>query len=197
MTATAHPPQAIIEDYVAGSLGRGMALAVAGHLSLCLPCRERTARLASLCGALFATCEDPVRPSADCLANVLARLDRPERPPVPILAPVLPSPLCDCLAAPRGLAWRPAGPGISRCRIEGFAPDEVGLVRADPGATVPLHGHAGPEATLVLEGGLIDGGRTYRRGDIAFCDETVEHSPAAAPGAACLYLVVATAAAAG
>ena len=58
---------------------------------------------------------------------------------------------------------------------------------------MPAHGHAGPEATVVLEGGLLDDGRTYRRGDIAFCDETVEHSPEVVGADACLYLVVASA----
>jgi len=46
---------------------------------------------------------------------------------------------------------------------------------------------------VVLEGGLFDEGRTYRRGDIAFCDETVEHSPEVVGAEACLYLVVASA----
>ena len=196
MTTTAHPPQAMLADYAAGTLSRGMALAVAGHLSLCAGCRDRTARLATLCGALFATCAEPVAPSARCLEAALARLDGPDAAfPVPFLGPVLPSPLCHCLAAPpRALAWRPAGPGISRCRLDGFPAEDVGLVRAEPGTRVPAHGHAGPEATLVLEGGLNDGGRTYFRGDIAFCDETVEHSPEVAGREACLYLVVGPAA---
>jgi putative transcriptional regulator len=191
---SAHPPPTMIADYAAGRLSRGMTLAVAGHLSLCGCCRDRAARLTTLCGALFATCAEPVAPSPRCLEAALARLDRPPSPrPAP--PPSLPAPLCHCLAdPPRSLAWRSAGPGLSRCRLEGFPAEEVGLVRAEPGTRVPAHGHAGPEATLVLEGGLRDGGHTYRRGDIAFCDETVEHSPEVAGSEACLYLVVATAA---
>lgn len=191
MTATAHPPQAMIADYAAGRLSRGMTLAVATHIGLCADCRDRAARLATLCGALFASCAEPVAPSRDCLEATLARLDRPGGDPEPS---ALPAPLCGCLAAPTRLAWRPSGPGLSRCHLDGFPAEEVGLVRALPGTRVPTHGHAGPEATVVLEGGLRDAGRTYRRGDIAFCDETVEHSPEVAGDEPCLYLVVATAA---
>jgi putative transcriptional regulator len=195
MTSTAHPPQAMIADYAAGTLTRGMALAVAGHLSLCPECRDRAARLATLCGALFATCAEPVPPSARCLEAALARLDRLEKPaPRSVAEAALPAPLCHCLSAPPGaLAWRRVAPGLARCRLDGFPAEEVGLMRAEPGTTVPVHGHAGPEATLVLEGGLRDGGRTYRRGDIAFCDETVEHGPEVVGAEACLYLVVAAA----
>jgi putative transcriptional regulator len=194
MTATAHPPQTMLADYAAGTLSRGMTLAVAGHLSLCPACRDRAARLATLCGALFATCAEPVAPSAGCLEAALARLGRRDRRAAPAGKTALPAPLRHCLTAPRrALAWRPAGPGLSRCRLEGFPAEEVGLVRAEAGTRVPAHGHAGPEATLVLEGGLLDDGRTYRRGDIAFCDETVEHSPAVVGTDACLYLVVAAA----
>jgi putative transcriptional regulator len=191
---SAHPPQTMIADYAAGRLSRGMTLAVAGHLGLCARCRDRAARLTTLCGALFAACAEPVAPSRRCLEAALARLDRAGAP-APAIAPALPAPLRQCLAhPPQTLAWRPAGPGLSRCRLEGFPAEEVGLVRAEPGTRVPAHGHAGPEATLVLEGGLRDGDSIYRRGDIAFCDETVEHSPEVAGSETCLYLVVASAA---
>jgi putative transcriptional regulator len=191
---SAHPPQTMIADYAAGRLSRGMTLAVAGHLGLCGRCRDRAARLTALCGALFATCAEPVPPSRRCLETALARLDHRLSVPAPAAAPALPAPICRCLAhPPQAPAWHPAGPGLSRCRLEGFPAEEVGLVRAEPGTKVPAHGHAGPEATLVLEGGLRDGGRTYRRGDIAFCDETVEHSPEVAGREPCLYLVVAAA----
>jgi len=63
-------------------------------------------------------------------------------------------------------------------------------VRVEPGTRMPEHGHAGLEATLVLAGGLHDGARLYRRGDIAFCDETVVHSLEVAEGEPCLYLLV-------
>jgi putative transcriptional regulator len=195
MTTTAHPPHAMIAAFAAGTLTRGMALAVAGHLSLCACCRDRAARLATLCGALLASCAEPVPPSARCLEAALARLDRPETPEQPRRDDdALPAPLCHCLAGPpHTLAWRPVAPGLARCRLDGFPAEEVGLMRADPGIRVPAHGHAGPEATLVLEGRLRDGGRTYDRGDIAFCDETVEHSPEVVGPDACLYLVVAAA----
>jgi putative transcriptional regulator len=193
MTATAHPPQAMLADYAAGTLSRGMTLAVAAHLALCPCCRDRAARLASLCGALFAACAEPVPPSRRCLEAALARIEAEVAPPAP-RETALPDPLCRCLVAPpQTLAWRAAGEGLSRCRLEGFPAEEVGLVRAQPGTRVPAHGHAGPEATVVLEGGLRDDGRTYRRGDIAFCDETIEHSPEVVGTGPCVYLVVASA----
>ena len=151
MTATAHPPQAMIADYAAGRLSRGMTLAVAAHVSLCRACRDRAARLVTLCGTLFATCAEPVPPSQQCLAATLARLDKPSAPK---FRGDLPAPLCGCLAASGALAWLPSGPGISRARLDGFPGEEVALVRAEAGARVPAHRHAGLEATLVLEGGM-------------------------------------------
>ena len=187
MTATAHPPQAMIADYAAGRLSRGMTLAVAAHVSLCRACRDRAARLVTLCGTLFATCAEPVPPSQQCLAATLARLDKPSAPK---FRGDLPAPLCGCLAASGALAWLPSGPGISRARLDGFPGEEVALVRAEAGARVPAHRHAGLEATLVLEGGIRDGDRTYCCGDIVFCDQTVEHSPEVAGRKPCLCLVV-------
>lgn len=188
---SAHPPQTMLTAYASGALAPGLALAVAGHLSLCPACRDLAARMAALCGALMASCSAPVAPSARCLDGALARLD--DAPDGPATAESLPDPLCRCLTTTEPLAWAPVAPGITCCRIEGFPSGQVGLVRAEPGTRVPLHGHAGPEATLVLEGSLRDDGRVYRRGDIRFCDETIEHSPEVAGAEPCVCLVVTTA----
>ena len=83
-------------------------------------------------------------------------------------------------------------PGLSACWLEGFLSERVGLMRARPGVRIEPHGHAGLEGTLVLAGAMRDRERTYRCGELALADESVEHAPEAVGRETCLCLVVQT-----
>jgi putative transcriptional regulator len=163
--ASGHAPTELIAGYAAGALPHGMRLLVASHLSFCPACRDRVARLEAVGGALLAE-GPPVEPTPACLERALARIaDRGAgEPPAAPAEPLLPQPLCRCVGRPlRDLAWRPMAPGLSACRLDGFEPERVGLVRGEPG--VALHPLTG---ALVLAGRLDDAAGSYGRGDLAF-----------------------------
>lgn len=188
----AHAPTELIADYAAGALSPGMQLLVGSHLGYCPECSHKAARLEAIGGALLADCA-PVAPTSNCLAKVLARIagcsaaeadatDCNARLP-PLLRRRLPGPVGT-------LPWRSLLPGLSECRLDGFAAEAVGLMQGRPGTRMLAPGHRGRESRLVLSGSIRDGGRTFGRGDLALpdlrggcCPEVVGREP-------CLCLVV-------
>ena len=50
-----------------------------------------------------------------------------------------------------------------------------GLLRAQPGVSIPHHGHNGSELTLVLKGSFWDGETQYKPGDLEEADPGVAH----------------------
>jgi len=187
-----HAPTELIADYAAGVLSPGMDLLVASHLSYCPCCRERVAALESIGGALLAAAE-PAEPTPHCLAGALARLEMPElcerprtdrsAPLPPLLSLCLDRPVCD-------LRWRSVQPGLAEFRLDGFAREAVGLMRARPGTSIRAPGQCGRESRLVLAGNLRAGSRTYARGDLVLPAANREHCPEAVGGESCLCLVV-------
>ena len=184
----AHATPDLLAGYADGSLGDGMCLAVAGHLTFCPCCRDKVARLEDLGGTLL-DCAAPAEPPPGCLERTLARLGPPEpaMPEEPEAVPCairqrLPARFCD-------LGWQALLPGLSECRLDGFA-ERVSLVRGRPGVRVPAHTHAGREATLVLAGRVRDRGCVLARGDLAVACPGSAHRPEVVGHEPCLCLVV-------
>ena len=191
-----HAPNGMIADYAAGALSQGMSLLVASHLTYCPACRDKAARLEALGGALLAEGE-AVAPEPRCLKGALARIEAPAAAGAAAGEPAatpLPRPLCQRLGEPLcDLRWRAGSCRASRpAGSRGSSAERVGLMRARPGVRIEPHGHAGLEGTLVLAGAMRDRARTFRRGELALADESVEHAPEAVGGETCLCLVVQT-----
>ncbi len=183
-------PTGMLADYAAGALSQGMSVIVASHLTFCPACRDKAARIEALCGALLAEGES-VAPTSRCLREALARVGRPDPSEALPRASELPRPLCKRLRTPVcDLDWRQMTPGLEACWLDGFGADRVGLIRGEPGASVPSQGHSGLEATLVLAGEVRDGGRTLGRGWLELADASVEHAPQVVGSEPCLCLVV-------
>lgn len=185
-----HAPPALIADYAAGTLSPGMSLLVASHLTYCPTCRDKVARLESLCGALMVEAK-AVNLTSRCLGKALERIASGEatEPPSVRTSDLLPRPLCQTLAVRFcDLRWRQATPGLSTCRVEGFPEEHVELVRATSGARLRGEGPGEAEAALVLAGRISDGSRTYDRGDLAFAP--AGRPPQAIGQETCLCLVV-------
>jgi putative transcriptional regulator len=182
----AHATPDLLAGYADGSLGGGMCLAVAGHLTFCPVCRDRVARLEAVGGALLAEAE-PAEPPPGCLERTLARLDAPE--PEAAEDPLVSCPLRRRLGPLSDLGWRSVLPGLSECRLEGFA-ERVSLMRGRPGTRVPAHTHTGREATLVLAGRVRDGAAVLGRGDLAVADAGDHHRPEVVGHEPCLCLLV-------
>jgi putative transcriptional regulator len=193
---TAHATPEILAGFAAGALSEGMSLLVASHLTYCPECRGRVAWLEALGGAVLRAGPE-AELSAGCLAGALARIDAGEGAAAAAAArPVdrdglLPAPLRARLGADAGdIRWRFLLPGLSEHRLEGFAGEEVRLLRARPGVRILQHTHVGEEATLVLAGEMQDGPRVYARGDVALADASDDHRPQIVGSETCVCLVV-------
>lgn len=194
-----HPDHALLLDYAAGSLPEPLALLVAAHVALCPECAAETARMEAVGGAMLENIS-PDAVSDDTLARALARLDEPapEPEPLPVLdgetRAVLPSPLWRYVGGNlRDRRWRWRGPAMRESVLPVAVPGwRVALFRVRPGGTVPLHGHAGTEHTLVLCGGLTDRGSGLHllRGDVETADAARTHDQVADEGEECLCLAV-------
>ena len=215
-----YPPQEMLAAYASGTSSPGMSLLVATHLTLCPESRASVGAMESLGGALLAgERPEPVSSSTraavmaaiEALSEVAPdAVTAPQPAPqmaqsMPEAAPAvaasdrldgLPAPVREAIevtdaTAGRGtLAWRFRLPGVSDYELPGFGAEQVSLLRARPGASIPQHTHEGTELTLVLSGQLEDQGVTYRAGDVAVCTEDDDHRPRITGEATCICLVV-------
>jgi len=64
------------------------------------------------------------------------------------------------------------------------------LVAFRPGIPIPEHDHAGPEHTVVFQGGLVEPGVDLERGDAATMIQGQHHHQRAAAGPPCIALIV-------
>lgn len=187
-----HAPNRLIADYAAGALPPGMSLLVASHLTYCPACRDKVARLEALGGALLAEA-NVVAPAPHCIEKALARIAaaeavEPERPEADAALPRL---VCQKLAGRFcDLRWQSLRPGLTSCRLDGFAAERVGLVRGEPGVCMRAEAAPEGEATLVLAGRLREGPQVYDRGELAFAAEGSLAGPDVIGQEACLCLVV-------
>jgi putative transcriptional regulator len=192
------PSDELLADYASGSLPGGMSLLVASHLTFCPESRRRVRDLESVGGAMMASEPKPdVAPPG--LDAVLARLgEAPDPAPEPARrdeagATVFPAPLRDALGMTEGeVPWRFRLPGLSEYDMDGYEGEEVGLLRAKPGAPIFSHTHSGVEATLVLCGAMEDRGQVFRRGEVTLATEHDDHRPRIVGDEVCICLVVMT-----
>lgn len=174
--------QALMLDYVTGSLPRGPALVVSAHLALQPKAREMT-RTFDAAGGMLLDAIEPVEIAQpawleaetgrdysshalrdiDGMAHVLSSLDQGR--------------------------WRRNLAGMLMMPLPGC---DAELLKLEAGRKVPEHGHSGLEVTLVLSGELDDGTQIYRRGDLLVHDEDSEHQPGAAKGGDCICLIAQT-----
>jgi putative transcriptional regulator len=157
-----HPSEPTLAAYAAGTLPQALALVAATHIGQCLACRASLATLEATGGALL---EDlpPVALSVDGLDRLLGRLDEPAPVVPPVLHPDLPAPLNRI-----GLGrWWPIGRGIRYRPLNAPGAAWGGLLMAQPGRSLPRHGHAGLELTCILSGAFSDGQGAYYAGDLS------------------------------
>jgi anti-sigma factor ChrR (cupin superfamily) len=91
--------------------------------------------------------------------------------------------------------WDISSPGVSRklLHVDADAGWQAFLVRIDPGARVPSHGHAILEECLVLEGEFEVGAETVRKGDLHLTFAGHDHLEIVSPTGALLYIRAAAA----
>lgn len=213
-----HPSAAVLTAYAAGSLGEGLSLLVATHLTLCPECREGVALMECAGGALLDDLE-PIALAPNALDTVLARVDSPALAPSATAAPprrpahrsprdlrrgngaafapsepLLPAPLRAALGADSlaDVRWRSLGPGFRQVILPQRGRDkdtQVRILDIAGNRPLPHHGHTGDEFTLVLSGGFSDHMGHFVRGDVAEIDDDTDHQPLVDPEG-CLCLLV-------
>ncbi len=109
----------------------------------------------------------------------------------------LPQTLTDYLAAIKGvktlsdLDWIACFEGIERAVLtEGPEGVRARILKCEPGAIFPNHGHGSEEVSLVLQGAYTDAGVHYVRGDVQCISAEDTHSPIIDDSEICFVLVV-------
>jgi putative transcriptional regulator len=195
-TISHHLDDEMLMRYSAGTLEEGWSLGVATHLSLCPVCRGRLAAFDSIGGYLLESDESDAD-IANSWEAMKGRMTAGERDNVIPLKPkekprdILPDPLATYVRRAGGLKWRGLGVGASQMVIPTSDPTTVvRLLKVPAGQPVPEHSHGGTELTLVLDGSFSDEISTFRRGDVEYADESVQHTPRAHPEKDCICLAV-------
>lgn len=188
-----HLSDDLLMAYSAGELPEAFSLVVATHVSLCDECRARLAGFDSIGGAVLERTES-ARMDEGSLEATLRRIGRAPKDPIlssppPARGRVLPRPVRDYVGGGvDAVKWRNLGGGVRQAILPTSRAASARLLYIPAGAAVPDHGHKGTELTLVLQGAFCAMSARFGRGDVEIADESVEHTPVAEPGAACICL---------
>lgn len=194
--ATHLAPDDLLAGYACGATTPGMALLIATHLTQAPEARHRVHEFERIAGVLLAA-EPPAELPDTALDRTLAAIERDiapeaaEQKATPVCGP-LPRPVAAQIGIDFDLIpWKLRLPGVSTYEFGGFADDDgVVLLRARPGASVPQHTHHGFEATLVMQGRLLDRDVEYLAGDVCVNDEDDDHRPRVVGDETCYCLIV-------
>lgn len=193
-------------DHVTGApVTPGQEMLMRSHLEISPQAQDHADTLMRIGGALLETAGDagPVGFDAD---DIFA-LDAASPDRVPATAPAstgekagTAQALPDCLPvtlreyiAENGIRvrWEFLGPGLKKAILwRGEDDQRLWLLRAQPGVSIPHHGHRGAELTLVLKGSFFDGEQRYVRGDVEEADPGVEHDIRIGEGEECICLAL-------
>jgi len=179
-----HPTEQTLLAYATGSLPEALAIVTATHLGQCRLCRQALGTLEATGGVLLDEIA-PVPLSGDALNRLLDRADEPAPLPPPILHPDLPAPL-NRVALGR---WWPVGIGVRYRPLQTAGAAWGGLILAQPGRSLPKHGHEGRELTCILSGSFADGSGHYQAGDLS--EPLTDHDvpPMVTGGVPCLCII--------
>ena len=179
-----HPSDSTLTAYASGALPEALAIVAATHIAWCPACRHSLDTLEATGGAILDDLT-PVPLADDAVDRLLARTGEPAPARPPVLNPELPAPL-NRVSLGR---WWPIGIGTRYrpLRISGGA--WGGLVLAQPGRSLPRHGHAGLELTCILSGSFADGAGEYLPGDLSEPETDHDQPPVVIGAEPCLCII--------
>lgn len=157
-----HPTEQTLLAYATGTLPEALAIVTATHLAKCRLCQSALGTLEATGGVLMDELS-PVPLSGDALDRLFARTGESASLPPPVLHPELPAPL-NRVALGR---WWPVGIGVRYRPLQTAGAAWGGLILAQPGRSLPKHGHKGRELTCILAGSFADGSGHYQAGDLS------------------------------
>lgn len=186
-TTTHHIPDLMLQAYVTGALHYSFDLVIAAHVSMCDECRTRLTAHECAGGAALQALE-PASVSNQLRDRVLGKLDGPEpATPIRTASRIFPTPVMEALEG-QPPKWQRMGAGVRQSLLHTDKRGSVRLLYIPGRQAVPDHSHHGIELTLVLEGAFKDETGLYGVGDVEVADDTLEHTPIAEPGEACICL---------
>jgi putative transcriptional regulator len=172
-----HPPESHLVAFVTGNADPSLRALVECHAAACESCSAMIGELSAPGGQLIANCDaNPL--SADLFARILQHLPT-SRPTTPL---PLPEVVKAYLPPAESMLWRGAlKPGFRFMHLLEDAATGVRLylVHLSKGVQFPHHTHAGLEESVILSGGIEDGGVRMEAGDWSLTDSGVHHSPKA------------------
>ena len=197
-----HPNEAILKDFVDGTLADSVSLIVSSHVELCEHCQEQVRQLtAEAATNVFdeqqaasndvtnSFLDDDIDFDFDAVEQITADLSQA----VEVEPKVEQVTVSDTtFTIPRALNsiarkdWMNLGK-ISRARLD-FEDDahHTSLLHIDKDGQVPCHTHKGFEITLLLEGSFEDEMGVYNKGDFIRLDGNHTHQPETKEGCVCL-----------
>ena len=187
MTITHHLGAESLMSYAAGAMPAALSALAGAHIAMCHQCRRELTLFEHVGGALLESLAPiPLRAAEARFGRIAVSLAASRQAtrrqcfnPVLLLAR-------DDF---QSVSWRRIGIGLWHRPLPLQGKGTLQLIKAAPGATVPDHGHAGCELTLVLRGALADASGRYGVGDIADLDEEVEHTPVADADTGCICAI--------
>jgi putative transcriptional regulator len=197
-----HPNDAILKNFVDGTLADSVSLIVSSHIELCEHCQAKVQQLtANAADSVFddqqtATSNemdsfltDDIDFDFDVIDQITADLSQS----IEVKSEAEQVTVADTtFTIPRALSsisrkdWMNLGK-ISRARLD-FEDDahHTSLLHIDKDGQVPCHTHKGFEITLLLEGSFEDEMGVYNKGDFIWLDGNHTHQPATKEGCVCL-----------
>jgi len=194
-----HPDDALLHQFVTGTLPMGMNLAVSAHVDCCQPCQERTS--ATQDKASEDWFDTDFSPPAESLAEIFdAVVKQPARPFTEAepdskamqtlnlhgFSVRLPRVLAKLVG--QKLQWKEIASGIHQALLPVDLHTKCELIALDPGSEVPRHSHYGKELMLVLDGNITDDWDTYGPQDLVMREQEDCHGQISAQGCVCLFV---------
>jgi putative transcriptional regulator len=184
---------ALMAEYVAGTLPAPIQVLLASHLEMNRSNTEWVANLEALAGLELAEIAPVELSDRDAmLAHIFSSQNDPEALRQPGMHNDTPGALQQFIGYPiADIPWkRNRFAKIDEVQLGKFDGCKATLFRLRAGQGVPHHTHHGTEITLVLKGAFSDGTGHFKRGQISIADGTVDHRPVADPDQDCICFAV-------
>jgi putative transcriptional regulator len=171
----AHPSRELLSAYASGWIAWSAGLCVRVHLDACSECRDAVATLEAAEEPFIDQLPEAPLPE-DAVSALLVKLQSTPvetREPKAVGDVQLPGAMAHVRVASR--RWIAPGFWVAHLpegRQEGW---RTYILRAPPGARLPMHGHGGPELVCVLSGAFRDR-RRYGPGDFVEMPGGSDHS---------------------
>ncbi|MEH6727542.1 MAG: ChrR family anti-sigma-E factor [Hyphomicrobiales bacterium] len=184
---------ALMAEFVSGTLPTPIQVLLASHLEMNQSNREWVANLEALAGLELTDIEPVALSERDAmLARIMASQTIADMSGEAETPDATPDALRHFIGSTIGdIPWkRNRFAGIDEVQLGKFDGCKATLFRLPAGQGVPHHTHHGTEITLVLQGAFSDGTGHFKKGQISIADGTVDHRPVADRDEDCICFAV-------